>query len=88
MAVPFKVMVLIPGLTEVRPVNAIPVVAGYCWDLRARGAAPLAILLAIFSELFLQPRFLGLLGTSLPHTFLIKFGILTSRKALFPMANP
>jgi energy-coupling factor transport system substrate-specific component len=28
MAVPFKVMVLIPGLTEVRPVNAIPVVAG------------------------------------------------------------
>ena len=28
MAVPFKVMVLIPGLTEVRPVNAIPIVAG------------------------------------------------------------
>jgi energy-coupling factor transport system substrate-specific component len=28
MAVPFKVMVLIEGLTEVRPVNAVPVVAG------------------------------------------------------------
>lgn len=28
MAIPFKVMVLIPGLTEVRPVNAIPIVAG------------------------------------------------------------
>ena len=28
MAVPFKVMVLIPGLTEVRPVNAVPVVVG------------------------------------------------------------
>jgi energy-coupling factor transport system substrate-specific component len=28
MAVPFKVMVLIEGLTEVRPVNALPVVAG------------------------------------------------------------
>lgn len=28
MAVPFKVMVLIPGFTEVRPVNAIPVVVG------------------------------------------------------------
>ncbi len=28
MAIPFKVMVLIPNLTEVRPVNAIPVVAG------------------------------------------------------------
>lgn len=28
MAVPFKVMVLIPGLTEVRPVNAIPIVVG------------------------------------------------------------
>jgi energy-coupling factor transport system substrate-specific component len=27
-AVPFKVMVIIPGLTEVRPVNAIPIVAG------------------------------------------------------------
>jgi energy-coupling factor transport system substrate-specific component len=28
MAVPFKVMVLIKGFTEVRPVNAVPVVAG------------------------------------------------------------
>lgn len=28
MAVPFKVMVLIEGLTEVRPVNAVPIVAG------------------------------------------------------------
>ena len=28
MAVPFKVMVLIEGLTEVRPVNAVPVVVG------------------------------------------------------------
>lgn len=28
MAVPFKVMVLIPGLTEVRPVNAIPIAVG------------------------------------------------------------
>ncbi len=28
MAVPFKVMVLVEGLTEVRPVNAVPVVAG------------------------------------------------------------
>lgn len=28
MAVPFKVMVLIEGFTEVRPVNAVPVVAG------------------------------------------------------------
>lgn len=28
MAIPFKVMVLIEGFTEVRPVNAVPVVAG------------------------------------------------------------
>ena len=39
MAVPFKVMVLIEGFTEVRPVNAVPVVVGLLLGLLGLGAA-------------------------------------------------
>jgi energy-coupling factor transport system substrate-specific component len=56
----FKVMTLIEGLTEVRPVNAIPPVAGLCFGPVGGLACGLGNLFADFFGEFTWYSFLGM----------------------------
>lgn len=62
MAVPFKVMVLIEGLTEVRPVNAVPVVAGLLFGPAGAWGCAVGNLAADLSGTFSQASVLGFAG--------------------------
>lgn len=62
MAVPFKVMVLIEGLTEVRPVNAVPVVAGLLFGPAGAWGCAIGNLIADLSGTFSNASILGFLG--------------------------
>lgn len=62
MAVPFKVMVLIKGLTEVRPVNAVPIVAGLLLGPAGAWGCALGNLIADGFGTFSQASALGFIG--------------------------
>lgn len=62
MAVPFKVMVLIEGLTEVRPVNAVPVVVGLLFGPAGAWGCAIGNLIADFFGTFSKGSILGFIG--------------------------
>lgn len=62
MAVPFKVMVLIEGLTEVRPVNAVPVVAGLLFGPAGAWGCAVGNLIADLFGTFSRGSVLGFIG--------------------------
>jgi len=62
MAVPFKVMVLIEGLTEVRPVNAVPVVAGLLFGPAGAWGCAVGNLIADLFGTFSKGSVLGFIG--------------------------
>ncbi len=62
MAVPFKVMVLIEGFTEVRPVNAVPVVAGLLLGPAGAWGCAIGNLIADLFGTFSQASILGFVG--------------------------
>lgn len=62
MAVPFKVMVLIEGLTEVRPVNAVPVVAGLLFGPAGAWGCAVGNLIADLFGTFSEGSVLGFIG--------------------------
>ncbi len=65
MAVPFKVMVLIEGFTEVRPVNAVPVVAGLLLGPAAAWGCGIGNLIADLFGTFTKGSLLGFIGNFL-----------------------
>jgi energy-coupling factor transport system substrate-specific component len=62
MAVPFKVMVLVEGFTEVRPVNAVPVVAGLLLGPAGAWGCAIGNLVADLFGTFSSASVLGFLG--------------------------
>lgn len=62
MGVPFKVMVLIEGLTEVRPVNAVPVVAGLLFGPAGAWGCAVGNLIADLFGTFSKGSVLGFIG--------------------------
>jgi len=62
MAIPFKVMVLIEGLTEVRPVNAVPVVAGLLLGPAGAWGCAIGNLIADFFGTLTKGSILGFVG--------------------------
>jgi energy-coupling factor transport system substrate-specific component len=62
MAVPFKVMVLIEGFTEVRPVNAVPVVAGLLLGPAGAWGCAFGNLIADLFGTFSSASILGFFG--------------------------
>jgi energy-coupling factor transport system substrate-specific component len=62
MAVPFKVMVLVEGFTEVRPVNAVPVVVGLLFGPSGAWGCAAGNLIADFFGTFSKASILGFLG--------------------------
>jgi len=62
MAVPFKVMVLIEGFTEVRPVNAVPVVAGLIMGPAGAWGCAIGNLIADLFGTFSSASILGFFG--------------------------
>lgn len=71
MAVPFKVMVLVEGFTEVRPVNAVPVVVGLLLGPAGAWGCAIGNLIADLFGTFSKASFLGFwgnfLGAYLPY---------------------
>lgn len=65
MAVPFKVMVLIKGLTEVRPVNAVPVVVGLLLGPAGAWGCGIGNLIADLFGTFSEASILGFIGNFL-----------------------
>lgn len=62
MAIPFKVMVLIEGLTEVRPVNAVPVVAGLMFGPAGAWGCAIGNLISDLFGTFSKASVLGFAG--------------------------
>lgn len=62
MAVPFKVMVLVDGFTEVRPVNAVPVVAGLIFGPMGAWGCAIGNLIADLFGTFSKASILGFFG--------------------------
>ena len=62
MAVPFKVMVLIEGFTEVRPVNAVPVVVGLLFGPAGAWGCAIGNLIADLFGTFSKASVLGFVG--------------------------
>ena len=62
MAVPFKVMVLIEGFTEVRPVNAVPVVVGLLLGPAGAWGCAIGNLIADLFGTFSKASLLGFIG--------------------------
>jgi len=62
MAVPFKVMVLVEGFTEVRPVNAVPVVAGLLFGPAGAWGCAVGNLIADFFGTLSGASILGFFG--------------------------
>jgi energy-coupling factor transport system substrate-specific component len=62
MAVPFKVMVLIKGFTEVRPVNIMPVVAGLLLGPAGAWGCAIGNLIADLFGTFSKASILGFIG--------------------------
>lgn len=62
MAIPFKVMVLIEGFTEVRPVNAVPVVAGLLFGPAGAWGCAIGNLISDMFGTFSSASILGFFG--------------------------
>lgn len=62
MAVPFKVMVLIKGVTEVRPVNAVPVAVGLLFGPAGAWGCAIGNLIADLFGTFSKGSVLGFVG--------------------------
>lgn len=62
LGISFKAMVLVEGLTEVRPVNAVPPVAGLLWGFTGAAACGLGNLLADMAGTFSEASILGIIG--------------------------
>lgn len=62
MAIPFKVMVLIEGFTEVRPVNAVPVVVGLLFGPAGAWGCAIGNLIADLFGTFSTASILGFFG--------------------------
>jgi energy-coupling factor transport system substrate-specific component len=62
MAVPFKVMVLVEGFTEVRPVNAVPVVVGLLFGPAGAWGCAIGNLIADLFGTFSLASILGFVG--------------------------
>lgn len=62
MAIPFKVMVLIEGFTEVRPVNAVPVVAGLLFGPAGAWGCAVGNVIADLFGTFSTASILGFFG--------------------------
>ncbi|UNC93490.1 QueT transporter family protein [Candidatus Contubernalis alkaliaceticus] len=62
MAVPFKVMMLVEGFTEVRPVNAVPVVAGLLFGPAGAWGCAIGNLVADLFGTFSTASILGFFG--------------------------
>ena len=65
LGISFKVMVLVEGLTEVRPVNAIPPVAGLLCGPVGAAACGIGNLLADMAGTFSASSLLGVIGNFL-----------------------
>src|SRR5438034_788368 len=83
--IPFKVVPLIPGITEFRPANAVTVV---CWGLQALGFHPfyilgrLVLLNNLVVALVLAPPLLTVLYPRIRHARLLYRDLLGPRPAL------
>lgn len=62
MVIPFKVMVLVEGFTEVRPVNAIPVVAGLLFGPAGAWGCAIGNLISDLFGTFSKASVLGFVG--------------------------
>lgn len=80
MAVPFKVMVLIEGFTEVRPVNAVPVVAGLLLGPAAAWGCGIGNLIADLFGTFTNGSLLGFIGNFLAAYLPYKLWHISGRK--------
>jgi len=80
MAVPFKVMVLIEGFTEVRPVNAVPVVVGLLLGPAGAWGCAIGNLVADLFGTFSKASILGFIGNFIAAYLPYKLWYLTGRK--------
>ena len=80
MAVPFKVMVLIEGFTEVRPVNAVPVVAGLLLGPAAAWGCGIGNLIADLFGTFSKGSLLGFIGNFIAAYLPYKLWHIAGRK--------
>ncbi len=80
MAVPFKVMVLIEGFTEVRPVNAVPVVAGLIFGPAGAWGCAIGNLIADLFGTFSKASVLGFVGNFIAAYLPYKLWHLTGRE--------
>jgi len=79
MAIPFKVMVLIEGFTEVRPVNAVPVVVGLLFGPAGAWGCAIGNLIADLFGTFSKASVLGFVGNFIAALLPYKLWHLTSR---------
>lgn len=80
MAVPFKVMVLVEGFTEVRPVNAVPVVAGLLFGPAGAWGCAIGNLIADLSGTFSKGSILGFVGNFIAAYLPYKLWHIVGRK--------
>ena len=80
MAVPFKVMVLIEGFTEVRPVNAVPVVAGLLLGPAGAWGCAMGNLIADLFGTFSKGSLLGFIGNFIAAYLPYKLWHISGRK--------
>ena len=69
LGISFKVMVLVEGLTEIRPVNAIPPVAGLLFGPVGAAACGIGNVLADLAGTFSPYSVLGLVGNFMAAYF-------------------
>lgn len=82
MAVPFKVMVLIDGFTEVRPVNAVPVVAGLLLGPAGAWGCGIGNLIADLFGTFSKASILGFIGNFMAAYLPYKLWHIAGRKEI------
>ena len=80
MAVPFKVMVLIKGFTEVRPVNAVPVVAGLLLGPAGAWGCAIGNVIADLFGTFSKASILGFIGNFIAAYLPYKLWHIVGRK--------
>lgn len=82
MALPFKVMVLIDGFTEVRPVNAVPVVAGLLLGPAGAWGCGIGNLIADLFGTFSKASILGFIGNFMAAYLPYKLWHIAGRKEI------
>lgn len=84
MAIPFKVMVLIEGFTEVRPVNAVPVVVGLLFGPIGAWGCAIGNLIADLFGTFSASSSLGFIGNFIAAYLPYKMWRLFEKKEELP----